>query len=342
LRQIPFAAPSTSAGAVVWAAGGAIEINQAKVFGQEEGMIWASKRAVKHLMGFGFFAIVALTIGFAGRTWAANGVIEINQAKVDAAGGFPYVISAPGAYQLTGNLTVAASNTDGIDITAITGVVTIQFNDFGIVGTGSGVGIKSTNANTFIYLNNGGVTGFSNGIQLAGLSTVNNMEVYGNSAVGVVMSGGGGLTTTASFDNGSDGIQDLGNSLGMVCTSCYAFSNGGNGINVALVLSVYNAGVTGNGLNGIYAGGASVIENSLIGYDREAGIVTQGSQIMGNSIDGNGSSGIALPADGSSANGCWMNRLQFNDAPAFSDIASGACAPTGTSANVCGSGAGCP
>ena len=38
--------------------------------------------------------------------WAADGVIEINQVTVEANGGFPYVISEPGSYILTGNLWV--------------------------------------------------------------------------------------------------------------------------------------------------------------------------------------------------------------------------------------------
>ena len=40
---------------------------------------------------------------------ADSGRIEINQASVDAAGGFPVTINAPGNYLLTGDLTVPAS-----------------------------------------------------------------------------------------------------------------------------------------------------------------------------------------------------------------------------------------
>ncbi len=45
--------------------------------------------------------------------WAADGVIEINQATVEANGGFPYVISKPGSYILSGNLTVSRRKHDG-------------------------------------------------------------------------------------------------------------------------------------------------------------------------------------------------------------------------------------
>ena len=47
-----------------------------------------------------------LGIGLASLASAADGVIEINQASVKAAGGFPFVISQPGSYRLTGNLDV--------------------------------------------------------------------------------------------------------------------------------------------------------------------------------------------------------------------------------------------
>jgi hypothetical protein len=56
-----------------------------------------------------------------------DGTIEINQAKVMANGGFPYVISASGSYRLSGGLTVPAS-TDGINVTAAK--VAIDLNGF--------------------------------------------------------------------------------------------------------------------------------------------------------------------------------------------------------------------
>ena len=51
--------------------------------------------------------------------WAADGVIEINQADVEANGGFPYVISEPGSYMLTGNLSVPDENTSAIEVQAV-------------------------------------------------------------------------------------------------------------------------------------------------------------------------------------------------------------------------------
>ncbi len=44
-----------------------------------------------------------LTVAFTLTAQAADGVIEINRASVEAGGGFPYVISEPVSYNLTGN-----------------------------------------------------------------------------------------------------------------------------------------------------------------------------------------------------------------------------------------------
>jgi len=51
--------------------------------------------------------------------FAVDGVILINQATVIAAGGFPYKITQPGSYKLSGNLTMnttAQGNLNGIDV----------------------------------------------------------------------------------------------------------------------------------------------------------------------------------------------------------------------------------
>jgi len=62
-----------------------------------------------------FFAAAAV-LGFAASAGAVDGTIEINQAKVLAAGGFPYLIGTSGSYRLTGNLTVSSNGTDAIEV----------------------------------------------------------------------------------------------------------------------------------------------------------------------------------------------------------------------------------
>ena len=63
----------------------------------------------KHL-----FPILALAL-IPGHAFGVDGVVLINQSTVMAAGGFPYVISQPGSYKLSGNLVVDAGK-NGIEI----------------------------------------------------------------------------------------------------------------------------------------------------------------------------------------------------------------------------------
>src|SRR5437867_7286405 len=52
-------------------------------------------------------------------SFAVDGQVLINQSTVMAAGGFPYIISQPGSYKLSGNLTISTSitgNYAGLDI----------------------------------------------------------------------------------------------------------------------------------------------------------------------------------------------------------------------------------
>src|ERR1700682_4504928 len=65
--------------------------------------------------------------------FAVDGVVLINQSTVLAAGGFPYRITQPGSYKLSGNLQAKDQNTDVIEISSDN--VTIDLNGFSITGT---------------------------------------------------------------------------------------------------------------------------------------------------------------------------------------------------------------
>ncbi len=94
--------------------------------------------------------------------YAVDGVILINQSTVMAAGGFPYTISQPGSYKLTGNL-VVPNFVSGIQISASN--VTLDLNGFTISGatrpfTGPGTSlIKTTAPVSGITLQNGTLSG---------------------------------------------------------------------------------------------------------------------------------------------------------------------------------------
>ena len=65
----------------------------------------------------GFLVLVVMLLSVS--ALAVDGVVLINQSGVMAAGGFPYKITQPGSYKLSGNLTMNTSvsgNFNGIDV----------------------------------------------------------------------------------------------------------------------------------------------------------------------------------------------------------------------------------
>ena len=138
--------------------------------------------------------------------FAADGQVLINQSIVMAAGGFPYVISQPGSYKLSGNL-AATAGADAIHITASN--VVLDLNGFSIsslgVGSGSPAGIQAIGTLSNISIHNGSMTGWTRGIDtisggpatlvelvdltleenftVGGLTTTNGLGIFANSNV---------------------------------------------------------------------------------------------------------------------------------------------------------------
>src|SRR5262245_30660355 len=88
----------------------------------------------RRTLRFAGFAFACL-LGWAGGARAVDGVIEINDASILAAGGYPGVIGVPGSYVLTGNLT-PPPGANGINVLAPD--VTLDLNGFAITGAGGG------------------------------------------------------------------------------------------------------------------------------------------------------------------------------------------------------------
>jgi len=143
--------------------------------------------------------LAVLSSGFAAH--ATDGVIEINAAKVVAAGGYPYVINLRGSYRLTGNLkqdnpTVAPA------IWVQADDVTLDLNGFAVTGnnvcsaTGTAPNqllsckmspagypaIMATAASggaaspTRVTVKNGSVSGIAGGCIYLGYDTLNNVS----------------------------------------------------------------------------------------------------------------------------------------------------------------------
>jgi hypothetical protein len=216
-------------------------------------------RALAALLG------IAL-VGGASAALAGDGVIEINQASIQAAGGFPFVASN-GSFKLTSNLTVPDGNTTAIQASN----ATIDLNGFVVAGpavctatpydastmsctnAGNGVGVS---AGAYVTIRNGRITGFGN----QGISA--NSSYYGGATIEDVI-----------VDGNAQGGIDL---YQGVLRNSQVLGNGGHGIT--------NCYCGAAGLN-------TVIENNVISFNKLAGI-NVGALIADNRIDYNGGPGV--------------------------------------------------
>ena len=214
----------------------------------------------------------AAMLGFAVSAGAVDGTIEINQAKVLAAGGFPYVIGASGSYRLTGNLSVAASK-DAIDVNDSS--VTIDLNGFSITGPGSSAPIGINASAVFgVSVENGTVDGFNTGLQLGGQAIVRNVHADADT-FGIVLGAGsliqgctatgdtqygirvGGATVISgnTVNGGNNGISC--NGSGCLITYNSIDNNSGAGISANDSTTAYGWNVLNGDLGGI-SGGTSM------------------------------------------------------------------------------------
>ena len=222
-----------------------------------------------------FFA-AATVLGFATSAGAVDGVIEINQAKVLAAGGFPYTISNTGSYRLTGNLTIPGS-TDGIDVTAAG--VTLDMNGFSITSnSGAGTGINNSDGEATVE--NGKIVGFSTGVAGGGFAIIRKVHAEENSHIGIQAGDNSVIEgCSASFNTGATDV-------GITCFNGCEISG-----NVA----------NQNGADGIDCTGIGcVISRNTAYLNGKVGINCSGSgcAISGNTADSNGTSGISCGGSG--------------------------------------------
>jgi hypothetical protein len=215
----------------------------------------------------GLTRIVPLLLLVSVPAYAVDGVFEINQARVDGSGGFPFTISQPGTYRLTSNLSVTAQSASGIVIT--TNNVTLDLNGFAIMRTmnSGGRGIYSEEGS--VLVRNGTVTGFGfDGISIQYAAVIENVRVIGNGA----------------------GIRLAG--PGSVVRRCVVADNiSGNGIELTSGTATENV-VVGNGLRGIQAFGTNLITANVILGNTNRGIEAFGGTVTNNTSVGNGADGI--------------------------------------------------
>jgi hypothetical protein len=221
--------------------------------------------------------------------WAVDGVVLINQATVNAAGGFPYVISQPGSYKLSGNLITTDPNKNVIMIAA--DHVTLDLGGFSILGPtdcagsiirctsdGTGSGIITDSVRFNITIRNGTIQGMGSiGIQLSGDShLVELMHIRSNGFTGIAI-----VSST-----------DLGGSIAQNNT---VQRNAGNGI-VVNVGSVDHNTISTNGANGIIMNQGRVSDNyvsrsNIYGMSLGSLVLYKGNSVN-NSLFGSAVGGI--------------------------------------------------
>ncbi len=227
------------------------------------------------------FGAVAM-LGFAASAGAVDGTIEINQAKVLSAGGFPYIVSASGSYRLTGSLAVPAG-TNGISVTANN--VTIDMNGFSITGPGS-------------------TSGVVNGVGASGIAdvTVENGTITGMGLA--IVLGNSGIVRNVHADTNGFGIDVGDNSVVEGCTANNSTTN--YGIECSMGCSISGNTANGNADEGIFCSGSGCqitgnTANGNIGVgidcDKNACVIS-GNTVLGNPTLGIGCFGTGCLISG--------------------------------------------
>jgi len=236
----------------------------------------------------------------------------VNAANTPGDSGNSFIISQPGSYYLTTNLT-GVSGKCGIEIA--TNNVTLDLNGFALQGvSGSYDGILITGAKTNITVRNGTISGWGGmgvydefsssvnmvferlnvsacqrGIDVSGSGVVRDCNSQNNSSAGIECDGGIVSGCTAN-NNGYTGIKMLGGTV----SGCSAQNNLANGIYVASgTVSGCTANNNGNGIviNCGTVSGCNVYNNATEGI-----AVTADSKVIGNTCVGNGAQVTGPPA----------------------------------------------
>jgi len=197
-------------------------------------------------------------MGGNGTALAVDGVIEINAARAAVGGvtpgdapGFPVTISTPGSYRLTGNLTIAASSTNGIEITGDD--VTIDLNGFSIIGPGGSGPGTGVNGGTFsrITVLNGVIRDMDDhGVVIGPQSYVSGIHAFDNGGSGIIAGRGSIVSGNTTHSNNAAGISS---NQGCVISGNTVHDNGTSGISALSGCTVVNNTArdnTGVGLSG--------------------------------------------------------------------------------------------
>jgi hypothetical protein len=243
--------------------------------------------------------------------------IAINEANTPGHSGATFVITQPGSYFLTGNVT-GESGKYGILIQPSR--VTVDLNGFAMIGvTGSLDGIAAFPGVKDIVVRNGSVASWGrSGVDLAnavngaveGVVASDNEQIGLRSGSNFIISrcaaSGNGVATgqngihanghaviehCTAVGNGGSGIG--GGSLGSVVWGCAARDNGAFGVTVGDRCLIADCAAFSNENDGIHAGGGCTINGCTSSGNSRDGIEAAGScLITGNVCAANGAGAV--------------------------------------------------
>lgn len=238
----------------------------------------------------------------------------VNAANTPGDASSTFIISQPGSYYLTGNITGGAGK-HGISIQADD--VTLDLNGFALISGGSGTvrGINVPAARTNLCIRNGSVRGWNDGGVRADAAAgvLEKLQVANNTgSYGVAAGNGSIIRDCVATANGtgfyapdrtqvSNCISTVNTGPGIFGTSyvnvfdCTVSRNGGVGIQLAGGNNnVARCSVTRNDLGGITeTGGGSAVTECNVGFNPANGIaVSAGSTVRGCTVHANTQKGI--------------------------------------------------
>lgn len=274
----------------------------------------------------GFFILRALLIAAlaAGSAFAADGVIEINQARALAGGvtegdepGFPVTLAESGGYLLTGNLLIESASTTAIEITAST--VDLDLNGFTIEGPivcdfeergdsctegSGGWGVAVGPAAPGSRVHDGSIRGMgAGGVNAGSTSIISAVTVTGTGGTGISVAGGIVENCMVLVNHGI-GIT----AVSAVVRANMVARNGGFGIS-AFTSNVLDNHVMGN-RGGISQSGPAVltgpsvparIHGNVVADNEENGIDCGSCTVLDNAIFDNGDLQLNMRPDGDGA-----------------------------------------
>ena len=271
------------------------------------------------------------TVGLADHSERAAGLaVQADDPRLStwtAITNIPYMITQPGGYYLTGNLTMVLSLTNAIIVNS--SGVTLDLNGFSLSGLGSGESgaISVLGGATDTTIRNGYITGWGrytvylpSGCTLENLRFRYNGNVSGikwtliagerslirgcvleyNNGAGISAGDGSTLSQCTANRNVSTGIAvDEGSTL----TGCAATENGGHGISAGTGSSLDGCTATSNTSYGISASYGSTLTGCAARQNNHGIVAYSGSSVINCSARDNVARGITA-YDGSTVTDC--------------------------------------